>query len=95
MKGKLWITIGLLVVVAMVLTACPAPPPQVQTVIETVIVEKEKIVTEVQTQVVPVKETVQVIATVVQETKVEVVVTPTPGLPTPTARRTSSSCLKS
>jgi ribose transport system substrate-binding protein len=81
MKGKLWIAIGVLVVVSMVMTACAAPAPQVQTVIQTVVVEKEKIVEKVQTQVVPVKETVQVMATVVQEKVVEkqVEVTPTPG----------------
>jgi len=82
MKGKLWITIGLLVVSAMVLTACPAPPPpQVQKVIETVIVEKKVEVAQtvqvVQTQVV--KEVQTQVVQVEVEKKVEVMVTPTAG----------------
>jgi ribose transport system substrate-binding protein len=79
MKGKLWITIGLLVVVAMVLTACPAPAPQVQTVIQTVVVEKEKQVEVVKTvEVEKIKEVVSTVQVEVEK-QVEVMVTPTPG----------------
>ena len=81
MKGKLWITIGLLVVVAMVLTACPAPPPPAAPVIQTVIVEKEKIVEKISTVQVEVEKIKEVVSTVQVEVekKVEVMVTPTPG----------------
>jgi ribose transport system substrate-binding protein len=80
MKGKLWIALGLLVVVSMVMTACAAPAPQVQTVIQTVVVEKEKVV---QQTVAPIVQTVEVVQTQVVE-KVSTVeklveVTPTPG----------------
>jgi ribose transport system substrate-binding protein len=81
MKGKLWIMIGLLVVVSMVMTACAAPAPQVQTVIQTVVVEKEKIVEKVSTVEVEVEKIKEVVSTVQVEVekKVEVMVTPTPG----------------
>jgi ABC-type oligopeptide transport system substrate-binding subunit len=62
MSRKLWLALGVLLVASMVLTACPAPAPQVQTVIETVIVEKEKQV-EVPVEVVKTVE-VEVIKTV-------------------------------
>jgi len=81
MKGKLWIAIGLLVVVSMIMTACAAPAPQVQKVIETVVVEKEKIVEKVQTVEVQVEKVKEVVSTVQVEVekKVEVMVTPTPA----------------
>ncbi len=77
--AKLFGLIGLLVVISMVLTACPAPAPQVEKVIETVVVEKE-VVKEVPKEVV--KEVVkEVPKEVVKEVEkqVEVVVTPTPA----------------
>jgi ribose transport system substrate-binding protein len=81
MKSKLWITIGLLVVVAMVLTACPAPPAPAAPVIQTVIVEKEKIVEKPVEVVKEVEKIVEKPVEVVKEVekKVEVMVTPTPA----------------
>jgi len=69
---RLFAVVALLVVFATILTACPAPAPQVQKVVETVVVEKEKVVEKVVTQVVekPV------------EKVVEKVVTATPAPPT-------------
>jgi ribose transport system substrate-binding protein len=81
MKGKLWTALGLMAVISMVMTACAAPAPQVQTIVETVVVEKEKVVQQtvqvVQTQVV--KEVATVVQTVEVEKQVQVEVTPTPG----------------
>jgi ribose transport system substrate-binding protein len=81
MKGKLWIMIGLLVVVSMVMTSCAAPAPQVQTVIQTVVVEKEKVVEKISTvEVEKIKEVVkEVPKEVVKEVEKLVEVTPTPG----------------
>ena len=71
MSLKKWsVVLGVLVVVSLLLTACPAPAPQVVEKVVTQVVEKEvkvvetQVVTQVQTQVV--------------EKSVEVVATPTP-----------------
>ena len=67
-----------ILVVASLLTACAGPAPTPQTIVQTVVVEKqvEKVVTqEVQVEKVVTKE-VEVVVT--QEVQVEVVVTPTP-----------------
>jgi oligopeptide transport system substrate-binding protein len=61
MSKKLWLALGVLLVASMILTACPAPAPQVQTV--------EKIVTQV------VEKQVEVVKTVEVEKPVEKVVT--------------------
>ena len=72
MKSKLWMTVGLMVVVAMILPACAAPPPQVVEKIVTQVVEKEKQV--IQTVEVP----KEVIKTVEVEKNVVVTATPEP-----------------
>ncbi len=73
MSLKKWsFVLGILVVASMLLTACPAPAPQVvkevvtQEVVKEVKVVETQVVTQVQTQVVK------------EEVKVEVVATPTP-----------------
>jgi len=79
MKGKLWIALGLLIVASMLMTACAAPAPQIQTVIETVVVEKEKVVEKVATvEVEKIKEVVSTVEVEVEK-QVEVLVTPTPA----------------
>jgi peptide/nickel transport system substrate-binding protein len=67
---RLFAVVALLVVLATILSACPAPAPQVQKVIETVVVEKEKQVEVVKTVQVEVPK------------EVEKVVTATPAPPT-------------
>jgi len=88
---KLSVALGTLVVAALILTACPAPTPQIIEVEKPVVVEKEVIRTVEVEKEVPVekivKETVEV-EKVVRETvevvvEKEVVVTPTP-VPLPT-----------
>jgi oligopeptide transport system substrate-binding protein len=72
MSLKKWsVVLGILVVVSMILTACPAPAPQVVEKVVTQVVEKQV----VQTQVV--EKEVQVVQTQVVEKQVEVVATPT------------------
>ncbi len=70
MSLKKWsFVLGILVIASMILTACPAPQPQVVKEVVTQIVEKQvvqtQVVEKVQTQVVekPVEKTVQVVAT--------------------------------
>ena len=68
------VILGLLITASILLAACPAPEPKIQTIVQTVVV-KETVV-----------ETVEVVQTVVQEKIVEV--TPTPkGGPKATVRR--------
>jgi peptide/nickel transport system substrate-binding protein len=79
--SKKWASlIALIVIVSMVLAACgPTPEPEIQTVVETVIVEQTRIVEvegEIQTIVETVIETVEV--EVEKEVQVEVEVTPVP-----------------
>ncbi len=59
---KLSIILGVLLVASMILTACPAPATP-QTVVQTVVVEKEKEVKVIETVEVKVVETVEVVAT--------------------------------
>jgi peptide/nickel transport system substrate-binding protein len=71
MKSKLWMTVGLMIVVAMILPACAAPQPQVVEKIVTQVVEKE-VVKEVAKEVVKTVE-------VEKKVEVEKVVTATPA----------------
>ncbi len=70
---KLSLLIGVLVIVSMILTACPAPQPEVITKVETVVVKEEvkvvetQVVTKVEEKVV--EKIVEVVATPVPETR--------------------------
>ncbi len=67
---KLSVLLGVLVVISMILTACPAPQQQVVEKVVTQVVEKQVEVEKVVTQVVEKEKVV--------EKEVEVLVTPTP-----------------
>ncbi len=92
---KLSVLLGVLIVVSMILTACPAPQPEVITKVETVVVKEE--VKVVETQVV--KEEVKVIETQVvtevvkEEVEKEDYTTPHPILSDVRVRQAIAYCL--
>jgi len=92
---KLSVLLGVLVVVSMVLTACPAPQPQVIEKIVTQVVEKE--VKVVETQVVEKQVEVEKIVTqqveVVKEVAAEDFTTPHPILSDVRVRQAIASCI--
>ena len=92
---KLSVLLGVLVVVSMVLTACPAPQPQVVEKIVTQVVEKE--VKVVETQVVEKQVEVEKVVTqqveVVKEVAAEDFTTPHPILSDIKVRQAIAHCI--
>ena len=90
---KLSVLLGVLVVVSMVLTACPAPQPQVVEKIVTQVVEKEVKVVETQEVVKEVEKVVTQQVEVVKEVAAEDFTTPHPILSDVRVRQAIAHCI--
>ena len=90
---KLSVLLGVLVVVSMVLTACPAPQPQVVEKIVTQVVEKEVKVVETQEVVKEVEKIVTQQVEVVKEVAAEDFTTPHPILSDIKVRQAIAHCI--
>ncbi len=90
---KLSVLLGVLVIVSMVLTACPAPQPQVVEKIVTQVVEKQVEVEKVVTQQVEVEKVVTQQVEVVKEVAAEDFTTPHPILSDVKVRQAIAHCI--